>query len=211
MERHGRFEIRMSRSICILALLIAVLPTVAVAQHYAGPPSLGPFRIDKNVSMSSLFERLGRPASTRGESFCYRSAQGDAFLVLTRLDPVYDDDKVAGAVTLSTVRNCVKHPVQTATADIAHWKTEQGIGLSSAEEDVVKAYGAPTSTDDVTDPNCGLSIYGDEGVSSGFSSSKAATDCKVLTYRGTPTEDLNTAQFGLKSGKVIWILLSQNE
>jgi hypothetical protein len=111
---------------------------------------------------------------------------------------------------LSRSANCSKRNVQITSADIAHWKTEKGIGLFSPESAVVDAYGPPTSTLEVNDLTCGLTIYGDREGSSGYSSSKAGPGCTVLVYKGTP-EELSTAEFGIKQGKVVWIMLSQNE
>lgn len=205
----GHLGCVMSRRFQILAITILLGSVCAAAQAYAGPHTLGPFRIDQNVSMASLFARLGMPASTKAETFCYRSADGDAFLALTRLDPVYDDPKSAGAVVLSKARNCVKQRVLTATTDFAHWKAEKGIGLLSTEGDVTKAYGSPSTELTPKSADCGLSVYGAD-VPQASSGEESDSSCKVMVYKGPP-EDLNTAEFGIKSGKVVWIMLSQNE
>ncbi|MBZ5534483.1 MAG: hypothetical protein LAO31_00890 [Acidobacteriia bacterium] len=115
---------------------------------YTGPNALGPFRIDKDISMNSLSEKLDRPPKVARDTFCYQSEDGRAYLVLTRMVEVYDD-KIAGDVLLSDFRNCIDRRVQLTSEDLLAWKTEKGIGLGNSSEDVIKAYGKPSWVDRV--------------------------------------------------------------
>jgi hypothetical protein len=173
-------------------------------QTYAGPKSLGPFRIDKDVSMKTLFAVLGNPAKATGDTFCYRSADSRAYLVLTRMVAVYDR-KVAGSVELSDFRSCVDKPVQITPDPLATWKTERGIGLGSSREDVVKAYGKPSTVDSIGTDYRAI-IHG----SPAQSKPNPEVGTTVLGYTGA-SDDLNAAYFGIRAGKVAWISLSKNE
>jgi hypothetical protein len=191
----------------MLRSLLAVLMlwgTQASAQAYAGPNSLGPFRIDKDVSMNSLFEKLGYPLKVAGDTFCYRSKDGHAFLILTRMVAVYDR-RVAGNVELSDFRNCLDKPVQLAPDALEKWKTDKGIGLGSSAEDVKKAYGKPSSEESIGTDYRSI-IHG----APAHSEKKPEVGTTVLGYRGA-SDDLNAAYFGICDGKVVWISLSKNE
>lgn len=181
--------------------------TYAQGQRYAGPEALGPFRIDKDISMNSLFARLGKPSSTTADIFCYRSAHGQAFLTITRMVEVYDA-KIAGTVTLASFRNCVNHSVQVTRDDLTLWRTEKGISLSSTQEQVERAYGKPSKVDTTEGTKYGAIIYGYDP--SHPPDKKPQIGSKVLVYRGAP-DDLSTAIFGIRNGRVVWILLSKNE
>lgn len=191
----------------MLRFLLAVLicwGTHASAQAYAGPKSLGPFRIDTDVSMNSLFEQLGHPSKVAGDIFCYQSRDGHAFLVLTRMVAAYDR-KVAGDVQLSDFRSCLDRPIQVTSDEVAAWKTDKGIGLGSSREDVMKAYGKPSSMESIGTDYRAI-IQG----APAHSKRKPEVGTTVLGYRGA-SDDLNAAYFGIRDGKVAWISLSKNE
>ncbi len=183
--------------------------TCAQAQTYAGPKTLGPFRIDKDVSMSSLFARLGRPSSTNADTFCYRSADRKVFLTITRMSAVYDET-VAGSVTLSSSQDCINHAVHITTDELAGWKTDKDIGLYSSEEEVERAYGEPSRIDGIEGADYGGVIYGDLLSSDHPPERKLDIGSKALVYRGAKG-DLSTAEFGIKDGRVVWISLSYSE
>ena len=158
--------------------------------------------------MTSLFARLGRPPSTRGETFCYRSARG-VYLALTRMSDVYDD-KVAGAVTLSRSRDCVMHAVHDTTDDLSLWRTEKGIGLGSTEEQVQEAYDRPTTVVSIEATDYSAIDYGDFAGIDQPPKNPPDVGTKALIYRGGPN-DLSHAEFGIKDGRVVWISLSYRE
>ena len=188
----------------LLLALTMLCGTPAGKRPYAGPKSLGPFRIDKDVPMSSLFEKLGRPSRVAPDTFCYRSADGHAYLVLTRMVEVYDR-KVAGDVELSDFRNCVDRPVQVTSDDLAAWKTDEGIGLGSSGEDVKKAYGKPSSEESIGTDYRGI-IRG----APAHSARKPEAGTTGLGYTGA-SDELRAAYFGIRNGKVAWIFLTKNE
>src|SRR5208283_2305610 len=195
----------MPRSFHILVAILSIAASTAKGENYAGPPALGPFRVDTDVSMNSLFQKLGRPSSTTGDNFCYRSSDGKTFLVLTRMTEDYDR-KIAGDVTLSSFRNCVNRPVTVTADDLAAWKTEKGIGLSSTADDVRKAYGIPSSVDKIQGDDYRWVIYGDFIDNHYAKVKRPELGDTVLVYGRAP-DDLRTAEFGIREGKVVWIFL----
>ncbi|MBZ5535305.1 MAG: hypothetical protein LAO31_05055 [Acidobacteriia bacterium] len=179
-------------------------------QVYTGPNALGPFRIDRDISMNSLFEKLGRPPKVARDTFCYQSKDSHAFLVLTRMVEVYDD-KIAGDVILSDFRNCIDRPVQVTEEALLTWKTEDGIGLGSTAQDVLTAYGRPSREDKIEGAGYRWVVQGDYDIERNRYSTRKRAEIgdKVLVY--TSPHDLLTAEFGIRNGKVVWILLSKNE
>ena len=144
-----------------MVFALALMAVTYGAKHpYAGPKTLGLFRIDKDISMNSLFQRLGRPAKTKADNFCYQAKNGHAFLVLTRMVEVYDA-RIAGVATLSSFRNCVNTPVQVTQRNLRAWKTEKGIGLGSTAADLQKAYGSPSAENKIEGDAYRHVIYGD--------------------------------------------------
>jgi len=193
----------------VLFLLVFSSAVLTAQQTYSGATALGPFRIDQDVSVKSLFDRLGRPSKLAGDVFCYQSEDGKAFVVLTRMVEAYNP-KIAGVVTLSEFRNCTDRRPQTTEDELIMWKTEKGIGLGSNAEDVVKAYGKPSERDKIEGTKYRWVIHGD------FRNGHYAKDDRpelgdaVLVYRGG-ADDLRTSEFGIRDGKVVWISLSKNE
>lgn len=173
-------------------------------QVYTGPNALGPFRIDRDISMNSLFEKLGRPPKLARDTFCYQSKDGRAYLALTRMDAVYDD-KIAGAVLLSDFRNCVDRPVQPTSEDLMSWKTEKGIGLGSSTEEVIRAYGKPSSVD-----RLGTDYRGIIRGTPEQSRKRPELGTTIMNYTGA-SGDLRAAFLGIRDGKVAWISLSTTE
>jgi hypothetical protein len=200
---------RMLRSLQIVAILTLVGTSYAQAQTYTGPKNLGPFRIDKDVSMNSLFARLGRPSSTKADTFCYRSADLKAFLTVTRMSAVYDET-IAASVTLSSSRTCINRTVQITPDELAAWKTDKGVGLTNTEEQVEKAYGTPSKVVSTDGADYGGVIYGNITSSDHPSGERPELGSKALIYQGA-ANDLSLAEFGIKDGRVVWISLSYNE
>jgi hypothetical protein len=193
-------------------LLLTVLVLVvgyAGGQNYVGPNDLGPFRIDKDVAVKVLFDRLGQPSSMTGDTFCYQSKEGNAFLAVTRMTEAYDP-KVAGTVTLSKFPNCVRESVPVTLEDLAAWKTEGGIGLSSTADDVRNAYGKPLKEDKIEGTKYRWVIHGDRTNNHYTGEKRPELGDTVLVYQG-PSSDLRIAEFGIREGKVVWISLSKNE
>lgn len=192
----------------LLAVIILV-GAHASAQSYKGPLTLGPFRIDRDISMKSLFEDLGHPSKVAGDTFCYQQEGNRAYLVLTRMAEVYDAS-VAGDVLLSNFPNCLDRPVQVTSDDLATWRTEKGIRLGATTEDVRIAYGKPSRQDKIEGTKYQWVIHGD-GRDDHYSEKKRPEiGDTVLVYQGS-ANDLSIAEFGIREGKVVWISLSKNE
>ncbi len=196
------------RSAVLAATILAALSSAsAKGRAYYGPSNLGPFRIDRDVSMRSLFDRLGIPAKKARDSFCYRSQQSDTFLILTRMADSYDE-RVAGGITISDFPNCLDLPVQITNDDLAGWKTEKGIGIGSTRGEVVAAYGKPSFVEAITGNDFRGLIRGSSPGHSGVARRKIGDTS--LNYRGADDE-LKSTFFGIRDGKVVWIFMSDNE
>ena len=202
----GLAFVSIKKAVLTVAILTAVVTASAKGRPYYGPISLGPFRIDRNVSMQSLFDRLGVPSKKARDSFCYRSASDDAFLVLTRMAEVYGES-VAGQVTISDFPNCFDLPVQVTNDDLAGWKTGKGIGLGSSRQAVITAYGKPSEIS-VTKGNVFRWVI--HGSSPGLPSiARSKIGDSALSYRSD--DDLKTTSFGIRANRVVWISMSDSE
>ncbi len=192
-------------------LVISILFGVGYAQKqsYAGPTALGPFRIDKDVSMKILFELLGQPSRLSADSFCYQSKSGQTFLVLTRMAESYDG-KVAGGALLAGFRNCIDMPVQVTPRELSAWKTEKNIGLGSRVDDVSKAYGNPSREDAIKGTYYRWVIHGDLEDNHYSSQKRPEIGDTVLVYQSAQNE-LSIAEFGIRDSRVVWVFVSKNE
>jgi hypothetical protein len=111
-------------------------------------------------------------------------------------------------VLLSDFPNCTSRPRQNTENDLLTWKTKEGIGLGSSEEEVVEAYGRPSAEEVEDSRNYARAIYGYHP------SAKKPPEIghKSLFYAGILREnEWCSAQFGIRDKKVSWILLSVNE
>ena len=188
--------------------IVAPLMTFGQAQSYSGPNNLGPFRIDKDVSMQVLLKELGRPTANNGNIVCFKSADGKGFLAITRMVEEYDS-RIAGTLVLSSFPNCLDEQVEQAIPNVSKWRTEKQIGLGTTESEVRRAYGRPSRQDKRTGTDYQWIIHGSSkkrraGIS------QAELGEKVLVYQGD-TKDLRIAEFGIRAGVVVWIVLSMNE
>jgi hypothetical protein len=121
-------------------------PIDAEAQVYSGPKCLGPVCIDGNVSFEDLAQRLGGRSSAGG-IYGYRAKNGQAFLIITG-----DSQGEVGSVDLRDFAGFgtwTEKDEKLTTQDIRNWRTAEGIGLGSPEEDVAKAYGRPSGVEDL--------------------------------------------------------------
>lgn len=169
---------------------------------YAGPDSLGPFRIDRGTTTAKMFQYVGEPKSQQSNHFCYTSAEPVTFMWLDRM--AHEPSRV-GDLLLSDFPNCIDRPRQSSIVPLASWKTEKGIGLRSAESQVVGAYGKPTMVDAIDATGYRWVIQGDHEAKA----TRPERGDRVLIYRGVDT--LQTAEFGIRNGRVVWIFLSVNE
>src|SRR5260370_35320795 len=96
---------------------------------------------------------------------------------------------------------------RVATNDRRDWKTTEGIGLGSSEEDVLKAYGRPSAEKKLYAQKPVLEI---KGLLAGYRAgdNQPRIGDKVITYgpRG-----LQAVDFGIRDGKVSYIWLKESD
>ena len=200
-------------------ILLAILLTVAgtLAGEYSGPKCLGPYCLNRRTSDRSLFKRLGITTHTSEPNlYCYQSQSG-VFLYFETVD---SEPHAVGDVFLSKFPNCMHMRVHDTPTNLM-WKTDEGIGLGSNQEDVLRAYGNPTSQIPIieggtqssrhkADTTQSISKLRIRGFRTGDKSLIVAD--RRLFYRSTSnSDDLRAAEFGIRDGKVSWMFLSRNE
>jgi hypothetical protein len=193
-----------------MMLFLAVLLAGGVSQEnvkYSGPNCLGPFCINHDVSVRTVFKHLGAPISraSKFSPYCYKAEDGKAFAYFDTMGP---DSGVAGALFLSDFPNCVRIAVQITHDDLRRWKTPEGIGLGSSQEDVIKVYGSTFSQEKVVAGDSRILKFMIRGYRQGDPSRRIGD--KTVSYNGAP-DDLRTAEFCIRDGKVSCIFMSHNE
>jgi hypothetical protein len=202
-----------------IALAIAVAMAAVVPTGYSGPGCLGPFCVRDRVTDRSLFERIGKANQPSGQSlYCYEGSEGGVFLYLETIDT---EPHVIGDVFLSVFPNCMHMPVRKASASLKDWRTSEGIGLGSTEADVLKAYSDPTARIAINQDDSASQMPRADSPESifrlrirGFRAADRASKLAEhrLFYGPAPSSnDLRSAEFGIRDGKVCWIFLSRND
>jgi hypothetical protein len=187
----------------LLLVLALVSGCLGGDRKYAGPASLGAFRIDHDTDLRALLAKLGPPASADGDYFCYESKDPRSFFWIARMA---HQPHVAGDVLLSDFPNCTRMHPQVTSEGLRSWQADKGIVLGSTEEDVIKAYGKPTRQDNIERGLYRWVVHGDKA----STTRNPELGSRVLVYQGAHN-DLSTAEFGIRNGKVAWIFLSINE
>ena len=192
--------------ICKLLLIVALFIAESDIGHraYKGPKCLGTFCVNNTVTAPQLLRRLGARTSNGSSPFCLEDKSDRIFV---RINTIHETPEKVGDVLVSDFPNCFGE--SKANAKPRDWKTTEGIGLGSREEQVWSAYGKPESEDHVTSRTYSLLTL-EHGAKSGHRDIGE----KCLFYNGIRDADENdwaSAQFGIRSGKVSWILLSVNE
>jgi hypothetical protein len=174
---------------------------------YHGPVALGPLSINNKtggIDFHKLLSMLGRPAAPPGTHVCYRDAADRVYLVVER---GADDRRLVRGLTLSRINVCPEERINQASG-FSTWATEKGIRLGSSATALVSRYGEPSQVDELrTDPEFYLSPYPLEQRSSSL-----PKEGRILSYlpkEGAP--DTRHALFGIRSGVVVWMTLSDNE
>jgi len=186
--------------------LAAIVLCQSGGQKYTGPQCLGPFCMDRRTSSHDLFHKLGPPARKSGP-YCYEAKEKkNGFLYFTT---VHSDPGLAVQVFLSDFPNCLHMLKRVSDADLRTWKTPEGIGLGSLEKDVVRAYGKPSEEFSINPKDARAMALWIRGYRSG--DRVANVGDRVLSYAGDLSQDLSTAGFGIRDGKVAWIWLSADE
>jgi hypothetical protein len=173
---------------------------------YSGPACLGPFCIDRDLPVCKLFVALGEPITRKGSHFCYRSRSGNSYMWFERMA---HRPALAGTVVVSDFPNCMDSFIKVSSEDPGAWKTDEGIGVGSREEDVVERYGGPSRQDEIKGTRYRWIVKGDFVGEREDSAKRPDRGDKVLVYK--TLGDLRTAEFGIRNGRVCWIAMSQNE
>jgi hypothetical protein len=184
--------------------LIVLLGAQPGEKGYRGPKCLGPFCLGPRVSADSLLKQLGKPA-TKGSPYCYQSPDGGSFLYVTTLE---GEAGRVGSVFLSDFSNCMHRDIQATTDDLPGWKTREGIGLGSTEEEVLKAYGKPFAGAKNAPSSYALLK---RGYRQGDKLPKMETLANKYLAYGAAGDELETVLFGIRSGKVSYIFFSCSE
>jgi hypothetical protein len=110
------------------------------------------------------------------------------------------------AIAVSDFPNCARTPQTTTKIDLHGWKTPEGIGLGSSEEEVLKAYGKPTKAEEAASSS--WEEYAE--LIRGYAKTDKVPDigAKSLFYAG---RELQQARFGIRNGNVSYIFLSDEE
>jgi hypothetical protein len=166
---------------------------------YSGPQCFGPVCRGSQPSSASLLRQLVLPAGRKAIEgyYCFQLQDGPTFLsVWTGRNYEWPPEEVW--VVLSDFRNCMHIPEIVTQEDLRAWKTPEGVGLGTAEEDVLKAYGKPPRQWKIEAKVARDKIAGlrdtDELPNLGD---------KLLFYYGT--EFSSTIEFGIRDGKVSYI------
>jgi len=173
---------------------------------FLGPDCLGPACVYGGSPLLSLLARLGTPGQKASPSglYCYQSEVDGTFLYLAtgheNLPPQIE------AIAVSDFPNCARAPQTTTKNDLHGWKTPEGIGLGSSEEEVLKAHGKPTKVEEAA--SSGWGEYAE--LIRGYRKGDKVPDIgdKTLFYAG---QELQRARFGIRNGKVSYIFLSDEE
>jgi hypothetical protein len=173
---------------------------------FVGPDCLGPSCTYGDLSLDSLSRHFGLPAQKNSPSpvECFQSQDGRASLHFAT-----DVEETSGVadVLLSDFPNCLHMRKRIATNALRAWKTPEGIGLGSSEEDVLKAYGTPSAEKKLDSQKPVLEI---RGLLAGYRAgdSQPRIGDKVLIYG---PRELQVTDFGIRDGKVSYIWLKDSD
>jgi hypothetical protein len=95
---------------------------------------------------------------------------------------------------------------QATTDDLRTWTTREGVKIGSSEDDVIKAYGKPSSENKVDAQTIRFAIRGYRTTDKVQMIAE-----KMMLYNDAAGDDLSAAEFGVRNGKVSFIWLSHNE
>jgi hypothetical protein len=171
---------------------------------YHGPKSLGPYTVEHRVSNEALFRILGQPVSTKVDSFCYESSDGNFSL---SFDRIADNPKEVGSVLIAEFSLCSGARRQTTQSGPNKWRTEKDIGLGSSVAAVEKAYGKPSAVYKTDVDSARLIFRGDRSITAAKLHEMGQLQ---WAYKGA-IDDASFCTFGIRDGEVVWIMLSSND
>jgi hypothetical protein len=187
-----------------LLLLNIIIASVSYGgnHEYAGPTSLGPYKIEDEISIKIFNQFIKSQIISNGAYSCYKSVDEEYYLWAVRMA---HEPRLIGGVLISSFPNCRGKTINKVSVSFSTWKTERGIGLGSTMNEVKKAYGIPFEQNTVEGSSFSWVIRGEES-----DNYKKLVGNMVLTYRSNE-DDLRVACFGIRDHKVVWIFLSNNE
>ena len=173
---------------------------------FLGPDCLGPYCTYGELSLNSLLRHFGLPPqrNTPSPVECFQSQDGRASLHFAT-----DVEETSGVADflLSDFPNCLHMRKRIATNALHDWKTPEGIGLGSSEEDVLKAYGTVSAEKKLDAKKPPLEI---KGLLAGYraADNQPRTGDKIIIYG---PRELQVADFGIRDGKVSYIWLKDSD
>jgi hypothetical protein len=173
---------------------------------FVGPDCLGPYCTNGELTPDSLLQGLGLPPQKSRvlPLLCFQSQDAQAFLHFST-----DVEETSGVADflMSDFPNCLHTSKRLTPNLIRAWKTPEGIGLGSPEEDVLKAYGTPSAEKklDAEKP-----IRETKGLIAGYRAGdkQIRIGDKVVIYG---PRELQAADFGIRDGKVSYIWLKDSD
>ena len=177
--------------------------------QYSGPHSLGPYRLNNDVFLTSLLGTLGTKPSGKG-TYCFADKEHGLYLYVQPKDN--QSGRVAN-ILLSSFPNCRHLPVLATTVDPAVWKTPAGIGIGSTQEAVLRAYGKPVfvgKLDKKSDVGVIAGVHEPGASLASVGDSSYLYSCLINEKEGCPN-DLRVTRIGFSKGKVVWIHISNSE
>jgi hypothetical protein len=173
---------------------------------FLGPDCLGPYCTDGDLTLNSLLRHFGLPAQKNRPLpvECFQSQDGRASSHFAT-----DVEMTSGVADflLSDFPNCLHMRKRTTTKDLRTWKTPEGIGLGSSEEDVLKAYGTPSTEKKLDAQKPVLEIKGLlAGYRAGDKQSRIGDKVIIYGPRG-----LHAVDFGIRDGTVSYIWLKESD
>ena len=196
---------------------MAVLPAMQIssAKHkYTGPNCLGSFCLEGG-SRKKLAEAFGK-LPKKETLYCYKSKDSKTFVQYFIEDEYKVNGKIVttGSIALTDFDNCNR---SLTTSDPPEtWKTPEGIGLGSTEQEVIRAYGKPVQRETVApagNPGITAKQTADIMLAGGPIEQRktpANIGDTILTYDGQP-EDLSFTWVLIRKGKVSGIRTGDSE
>ena len=111
-----------------------------------------------------------------------------------------------GSVLVSDFPNCLHMRKQLTEETLDAWKTQENIKLGSSENDVLKAYGKPSSQEKIVSQAYRHVIQGYRPLDK-----LPIIADKTMFYNDPKGNELSAAEFGIRGGKVSYIWLSDDE
>jgi hypothetical protein len=167
--------------------------------EYSGPQCLGPLCKGSSQRSASLLRQLGLPDGRKPieGNYCFQSEDRRTFAsVWSGRNYEWPPEEVE--VVLSDFRNCVHMPEIVTKEDLQAWRTPEGFGLGSSEEEVLKAYGKPPREWKIDEKLAREKI---RGLRNGDKLPDVGD--KLFLYYGN--EFYSTTEFGIRAGKVSYI------